>query len=313
MTKKEHTTVMLYEAVDGLNINPDGIYLDGTFGRGGHSRLILSKLSEKGRLFAIDRDPRAIEDAKTIDDPRFQIIYGKFSDALSLLQDYGVVGKIDGILLDLGVSSPQLDEATRGFSFMRDGPLDMRMDTEKGITAAEWLNTAPEEEIARVLWEYGEEKMSRKIARIIVNDRKETPYVTTMQLSNMLARVVGSKEKGKNPATRTFQAIRIHINGELDEIKKILEDSDEILADNGRLSIISFHSLEDRIVKNFMRLAEKGPSVPRGLPITEESLQKDRKFTIISKPIKPSDDEIENNPRSRSAVLRIAQRVARWQ
>lgn len=308
MTELKHVTVLLNEAVDGLSIDPNGIYLDCTFGRGGHSRLILSKLSDKGRLFAIDRDPLAIEEAKKISDPRFTIMYGCFSEARQLLEPYGVLGKVNGMLLDLGVSSPQLDDPTRGFSFMHDGPLDMRMDPSVGISAQDWINSASEKEIAQVLWDYGEEKCSRKIARIIVNDRTQVPYTSTKQLADMIARVVNSKEKGKHPATRSFQAIRIHVNQELSEVSNALENSKDILAPNGRLCVISFHSLEDRLVKRFINKSEKGMQVPRGLPIKEEDLLKSKTYVSIGGAIKPSDSEIENNPRSRSAVLRIAQR-----
>lgn len=308
MDNYKHVTVLLHEAVEGLAIDPNGIYVDGTFGRGGHSRLILSKLGPNGKLFAIDRDPRAIAEAQTITDERFTIVHGCFSDAAKLLEPFGVVGKINGLLLDLGVSSPQLDDPSRGFSFMNDGPLDMRMDPTAGESAAQWLMHAEAEDIARVLHDYGEERFARKIAAIIVADRATKPYTTTKQLADMISRVVPIKEKHKHPATRSFQAIRIHVNGELDEVAKTLEASKDLLANHGRLSIISFHSLEDRLVKNFMRRSERGITPPRGLPIREEEILKTRTFVTIGKPIDPSEEEVLANPRSRSAVLRIAER-----
>ena len=304
-----HRTVLLQEAVDGLNINPHGIYLDGTFGRGGHSRLILSKLASDGQLYAIDRDPRAIEEAQTITDPRFTILRGCFGEAPSLLAPYVARGQLSGLLLDLGVSSPQLDDPERGFSFMRDGPLDMRMDPEHGESAAEWLAHAEFDEIVRVLHDYGEERFARKIAAAICHDRETEPYTSTLALAEMIKRVVPVKEKNKHPATRTFQAIRIHINGELDEVASILESSESLLAPRGRLSVISFHSLEDRLVKNFIRRKERGVQPPRGLPIPEAEILKSRTFKAIGKAIEPSAKEIEVNPRSRSAVLRVAERV----
>lgn len=308
MDNYKHITVLLHEAVEGLLIDPNGIYVDGTFGRGGHSRLILSKLGPNGRLFAIDRDPRAIAEAQNIKDDRFTIVHGRFSEAEDLLKPFGIIGKINGFLLDLGVSSPQLDDPNRGFSFMNDGPLDMRMDPSTGESAAQWLQHAEAEEIARVLHDYGEERFARKIASIIVADREKTPFTSTKQLADMISRVVPIKEKHKHPATRTFQAIRIHINGELNEIADTLELSTNILANHGRLCVISFHSLEDRLVKNFMRRSERGIVPPRGLPIKEEEILKTRTFKNIGKAIEPSAEEISANPRSRSAVLRIAER-----
>jgi 16S rRNA (cytosine1402-N4)-methyltransferase len=305
-----HITVLLHEAVEGLAINPSGIYLDGTFGRGGHSRLILSKLGPEGKLFAIDRDPRAIESAKEIQDSRFCILHGNFSQAKELLEPYGVIGRISGILLDLGVSSPQLDEPTRGFSFMHDGPLDMRMNPNVGESAAQWLQHADVNDIAYVLKEYGEEKFAKKIANIIVNDRVIKPFTTTKQLADMISRVVPRTDSNKHPATRSFQAIRIYINRELEEIKQTLVLSKDLLQDKGRLAVISFHSLEDRIVKNFIRDSSRGDVVPRGLPVQEKELLKSRTFKAVSKPIKPSDEEIAKNPRSRSAILRIAERFS---
>ena len=304
-----HVTVMLNEAVDALAIRPDGIYLDGTFGRGGHSRLILSRLGPNGRLLAIDRDPLAIAEAQTINDPRFEIIPGPFSGMAGYLAERDLLGKVDGILLDLGVSSPQLDDAERGFSFQKDGPLDMRMDPTHGQSAAEWLAHAEADDIAWVLKEFGEERFARKIARAIVHDRDTTPFTRTRQLGELIARLIPNKEKNKHPATRSFQGIRIYINSELDEVARALQGALEILAPQGRLAVISFHSLEDRLVKQFIRRQEKGPEVPHGLPLTEAQLAVDRTLRSIGKAQKPSDGEIEANPRSRSAVLRVAERL----
>ncbi|MGX2949437.1 16S rRNA (cytosine(1402)-N(4))-methyltransferase RsmH [Ursidibacter sp. B-7004-1] len=306
----KHITVLLNEAVEGLAIDPNGIYIDGTFGRGGHSRLILSQLSETGRLIAIDRDPRAIAEAGTIKDPRFQIIHSAFSAIPEICQQLELVGKISGILLDLGVSSPQLDEAERGFSFMRDGPLDMRMDTTKGLSAMEWLAQVSVEDLAWVLKEFGEERFAKKIAQAVVSYNKSTPekISRTLELANIVASAVPFKDKHKHPATRTFQAIRIFINSELDELEKALNSAISVLAPQGRLSIISFHSLEDRMVKQFMRKHSKGEAVPKGLPILESELNKNIALKTIGKAIMPTDAEIEANPRSRSAVLRIAEK-----
>lgn len=307
--QQAHITVLLHEAVNGLNIRPDGIYVDGTFGRGGHSRHILSQLGPNGRLLAIDRDPQAIAEAASIDDPRFQILHGPFSRLADMMEEQGLTGKVDGVLLDLGVSSPQLDEAERGFSFQKDGPLDMRMDTSCGQSAADWLAEADEDEIAWVLKNYGEEKFARKIARAIVFDRATEPYTRTRALAQMIARVSPSKDKHKHAATRSFQAIRIHVNGELDEIEQALNGSLDVLATGGRLSVISFHSLEDRIVKRFIRKQEKGPEVPPGLPLTEAQLSGGRFLKSIGKAQKPSAAEVEANPRARSSVLRVAERL----
>ncbi|GAB3214685.1 16S rRNA (cytosine(1402)-N(4))-methyltransferase RsmH [Pseudaeromonas pectinilytica] len=304
-----HVTVMLHEAVDALAIKPDGIYVDGTFGRGGHSRLILSKLGPNGRLLAIDRDPLAIAEAQRIDDPRFEMIPGAFSGLVGYLAERDLVGKIDGLLLDLGVSSPQLDDAERGFSFQKDGPLDMRMDPTSGISAADWLAKAEADDIAWVLKEFGEERFAKKIGRAIVHDRVEKPFTRTRQLAELIARLIPNKEKNKHPATRSFQAIRIYINSELEEVERAMEGALTVLAPAGRLAIISFHSLEDRLVKQFIRKQEKGPEIPRGLPLTEAQLAVGRTMKSIGKAMKPSDAEIDGNPRSRSAVLRVAERL----
>lgn len=310
MENYKHTTVLLDEAVNGLNIRPDGIYIDGTFGRGGHSRLILSQLGEEGRLLAIDRDPQAIAVAKTIDDPRFSIIHGPFSALGEYVAERDLIGKIDGILLDLGVSSPQLDDAERGFSFMRDGPLDMRMDPTRGQSAAEWLQTAEEADIAWVLKTYGEERFAKRIARAIVERNREQPMTRTKELAEVVAAATPVKDKFKHPATRTFQAVRIWVNSELEEIEQALKSSLNVLAPGGRLSIISFHSLEDRIVKRFMRENSRGPQVPAGLPMTEEQLKKlgGRQLRALGK-LMPGEEEVAENPRARSSVLRIAERT----
>lgn len=305
----EHITVLLHEAVDGLAIRPDGIYVDGTFGRGGHSRLILDHLGPNGRLYAIDRDPRAVATARSWQDPRFEIIPGPFSSLYQYMAERQLLGKVDGLLLDLGVSSPQLDEAERGFSFMQDGPLDMRMDPEHGESAAEWLAHAEADEISYVLHTYGEERFAKKIARAIVQDRETTPFTRTRQLAELIARLVPSKEKHKHPATRSFQAIRIQINRELQEIEQTLAASLDVLAPGGRLAVISFHSLEDRLIKQFIRRQEKGEPIPRGLPLTEDQIRKTQTFSSVGKAIKPSDAEIAANARSRSSVLRVAERL----
>ncbi|AWB68748.1 16S rRNA (cytosine(1402)-N(4))-methyltransferase [Saccharobesus litoralis] len=306
-----HISVLLQEAVDGLAIKPDGVYVDGTFGRGGHSRQVLKQLGDNGRLIAFDQDPTAIAFAgEHFADPRFQIVHSNFADMPSKLADMGLLGKVDGILLDLGVSSPQLDDAERGFSFLRDGPLDMRMDTSQGQSAAEWLRTAERDDIAYVLKEYGEERFARKIAAAIVYDRDDKPFKRTLDLAGLIERIIKKREPGKHPATRSFQAIRIQVNGELDAIKQALANSIDILAPGGRLSVISFHSLEDRIVKRFMAEQSKAKAVPRGLPVTDDELSKHIKFKTIGKAIKPSAQEIELNTRARSSVLRIAERLS---
>lgn len=311
----KHTTVLLNEAVEGLALKEKGIYIDGTFGRGGHSRLILSQLAETGRLIAIDRDPRAIEAAQQIHDPRFQIIHSSFSAIPEICQQLNLIGKVDGILLDLGVSSPQLDDAERGFSFMKDGPLDMRMDTSKGLSAAQWLQQVSEQDLAWVLKTFGEERFAKRIAQAIVNynrsalQQNQPPLTRTLQLAELIAQSVPFKDKHKHPATRSFQAIRIYINSEIDELESILSSALDVLAPAGRLSIISFHSLEDRMVKHFMRKQSKGETIPKGLPLREDQIQRNQTLKTIGKAILPSEDEISLNPRSRSAVLRIAERL----
>jgi 16S rRNA (cytosine1402-N4)-methyltransferase len=306
-----HISVLLEESIHALVTDPDGIYIDATFGRGGHTRALLNKLSPKGRVIALDQDPQAIASAQALaDDERFSIIHTPFCDLARIIEQQQLAHQVTGILFDLGVSSPQLDDAERGFSFMRDGPLDMRMDSSRGETAADWLSYAEEDDITYVLKTYGEERFARKIARAIVHDRKQKPFTRTRQLAELIGRLVPSKEKHKHPATRSFQAIRIHVNRELEQIEDALEASLTALKEDGRLVVISFHSLEDRIVKRFMRTHSQPKQVPPGLPITEAELNKDRRLALESKAIKPSAAELELNPRARSSVLRIARRLA---
>ena len=314
----EHITVLLHETVNGLalmNGRENGIYIDGTFGRGGHSRLILSQLGEQGRLIGIDRDPRAIAEAQTIQDPRFHIEHNSFSHIPEICEKLGLTGKIDGILLDLGVSSPQLDDAERGFSFMKDGPLDMRMDTTKGQSAAEWLAQVSIDDLAWVLKTFGEERFAKRIATAIVNynksavEKNEEIINRTLQLAEIIANAVPFKDKHKHPATRSFQAIRIFINAELEELESVLNSALSVLAPQGRLSIISFHSLEDRMVKHFMRKQSKGEDVPKGLPLREDQIKRNCTLKTIGKAIQASEAEVAANPRSRSAVLRIAEKL----
>lgn len=312
----EHSTVLLHETVEGLALKENGIYIDGTFGRGGHSRLILSKLADNGKLIAIDRDPKAVAEAKKIQDPRFHIEHNTFSEILPICEKLELVGKIDGILLDLGVSSPQLDDAARGFSFMKDGPLDMRMDNSQGLSAAEWLKQVSEQDLAWVLKTFGEERFAKKIAKAIVDYNKSAVQnggeclTRTLQLAELIAQTVPFKDKHKHPATRSFQAIRIFINAELDELEKVLASALAVLAPGGRLSIISFHSLEDRMVKHFMRKQSQGEAIPKGLPLREDQIQRNQRLKVIGKAMMPSEDEIAQNPRARSAVLRIAERLS---
>jgi 16S rRNA (cytosine1402-N4)-methyltransferase len=307
-----HISVLLDEAVDGLAIVEDGCYIDCTFGRGGHSSLILSKLSNKGRLIAIDRDPSAIAAAEKFkDDPRFLIEHQGFAHLEEIVEKHGLTEKVQGVLLDLGVSSPQLDEAERGFSFMKDGPLDMRMDTSRGQTAAQWLAYADVEDICWVLRTFGEENHAWRIANAIVDAREETPFTRTGELAKLIKTTAPQREIKKHPATRSFQAIRMYINSELEQIEKVLSASLNVLAENGRLVVISFHSLEDRMVKQFMKKNSQGKKVPRGLPISEDELNKGIKMRLVGRKLKPSKTEVEENVRSRSSVLRIAERLTR--
>ncbi|MEW6678136.1 MAG: 16S rRNA (cytosine(1402)-N(4))-methyltransferase RsmH [Pseudomonadota bacterium] len=302
-----HVTVLLEEAVAALNIRPDGVYVDATFGRGGHSRAILARLGPAGRLLALDRDPAAVAAGALLTDERFRLIHAAFSALGQAVQEQGL-NQVDGVLFDLGVSSPQLDEAARGFSFRFDAPLDMRMDTTRGMTAAEWLNQASEEEIAKVVRDYGEERFARQVARAVVKTRAETPLATTRQLATLVAGAVRTRERGQDPATRTFQAVRIFVNRELEEIEQTLPQAVSLLKPGGRLAVISFHSLEDRLVKHFMRAESAGEQLPPEIPVTADALRAGR-LRLVGKAIRPGDDECRANPRARSATLRVAERT----
>ena len=302
-----HATVLLQEAVDALQVRPDGIYVDGTFGRGGHSRRILQKLGAAGRLIALDKDPAAVAAAQDIADARFSIAHSGFGRLADVLKSVGVT-KADGVLLDLGVSSPQLDDAQRGFSFRFDAPLDMRMDTSRGQTAAEWLATVDESVLWEVIRDYGEERFAKQIARAIVAARKEQPVDSTGRLGEIVAGAVRTREPGQNPATRTFQAIRIHLNRELDELADVLPQCVDCLKAGGRLVVISFHSLEDRMVKHFMRDTARGDTLPRGLPVRAADIPQGR-LRLIGRAIRATQEEVEMNPRARSAVMRVAERT----
>ncbi len=293
----------------GLNLRPDGVYVDATYGRGGHTAEILGRLGPRGRVFGLDRDPRAIEAARTrfVDDERFAVVQGRFSMLKQYIDKWGLTGRINGILFDLGVSSPQLEDPERGFGFQQHGPLDMRMEPQTGISAARWINRAREQEIASVLFEYGEERFSRRIARAIVRERKQRPIDTPAQLASIVSKAVPTREAKLHPATRTFLAIRVFINQELDELRTVLPQAVRALAPGGRLVVISFHSLEDRIVKRFMREQVRGSELPPELPLPEKPFES--RLRIIGKPIRPSASEVKRNPRARSAVLRIAERT----
>ena len=307
----EHLPVMYAEALQQLAIKKDGIYLDCTFGRGGHSQGILNLLGPAGQLLAFDRDSDAINSdyaQAMLADERFKLKHSCFSQLENIVESAGLAGKIDGILLDLGVSSPQLDNPERGFSFLRDGPLDMRMDGSTGVSAEQWLASVDEKDLVKVLFEYGEEKFARRIARAIVEQRVQAPITTTRQLALLIEDAVSVREKHKHPATRTFQAIRIEINGELDELKVVLEQSARVLMPEGRLVVISFHSLEDRIVKRFIRNESGAKYNPGKLPIKEVDIAKGI-LKKVSKALKADAQEIRQNPRARSAVMRVAERV----
>jgi 16S rRNA (cytosine1402-N4)-methyltransferase len=303
-----HIPVLLNEAVDSLNIKPGGTYVDGTFGRGGHAKEILKRLNEEGLLVAIDKDPRAVLEGKKIESKNFKIFHGTFKDVKTILSAIGI-SHVDGILLDLGVSSPQIDNPLRGFSFSNDGPLDMRMDTKKGQTAEEWLNSAPQSEIVRVLKVYGEERFAPRVAQFIIETRVTERLTTTNQLRRVVERAIPRKfhiNTGRNPATKTFQAIRIHLNRELDDLEDFLGQASSVLLSGARLVIISFHSLEDRIVKHFIARESK-PNVPDRVPIREVDLPK-TPLRAMGKAVRPTDNEVDRNPRSRSAILRVAER-----
>jgi 16S rRNA (cytosine1402-N4)-methyltransferase len=305
----QHRTVLLDEAVDALDLvgaRASGTYIDGTFGRGGHSRLILSRLGDNGRLIAFDKDPQAIATAEQVSDPRFTIVHDSFATMKHALAARGV-HQVDGILLDLGISSPQVDDAARGFSFRQDGPLDMRMDTTRGIPAAEWLATVPEQQLEKVIRDYGEERFAFQIAKAIVARRAIEPISGTRQLAAIVANAVKTREKGKDPATRTFQAIRIFINQELEDLEAGLSAAFDMLAPGARLAVISFHSLEDRMVKQFLASKAKVEQPDRRLPIRAVDLPQPL-MKLVAK-IKPSGPEVDANPRARSAVLRVAERL----
>ena len=305
-----HITVLLNEAVEFLITDKSGFYVDGTFGRGGHSGSILHGLSDKGCLLSIDKDPEAIAVGDRLfgDDPRFELAKCSFAEMKTLVEKKNKLGEVTGILLDLGVSSPQLDQAERGFSFSHDGPLDMRMDDSAGMTASQWVNTAAESEIVRVLKDYGEERFARRMARAILKERELEPIITTLRLAKIIAEAHPAWERGKHPATKAFQAIRIHINDELKDLERVLDDTLDILAVGGRLAIISFHSLEDRRVKRFIQRHVKGDELPAGLPVTEDKLNK--RLKSIGKMIKAGKAELDMNPRARSAVMRVAEKIA---
>jgi 16S rRNA (cytosine1402-N4)-methyltransferase len=306
----EHTPVLLDEVLAGLEVRPDGRYCDATFGRGGHTAAILAALGPAGRVYAIDRDPEAMAAgrARFEAEPRLTLIRGSFGRLEELVRAAGLEGELQGVLLDLGVSSPQLDEARRGFSFMQDGPLDMRMDNESGQSAAQWLAKAGEREIADVLHTLGEERFARRIARRIVAVRVDEPIVRTAQLAAIVAGAVPTREPGKHPATRTFQAIRIHVNGELDVLGQVLPQAVRLLAPGGRLCVISFHSLEDRAVKRFIQRESQGDPVYAGLPVIPPEAR--ARLRRVGSKIVASDAEVARNPRARSAVLRVAERLA---
>ncbi len=304
-----HLPVMMEEVIAALDVRKDGRYMDCTFGRGGHSRAVLERLGPQGRLVALDQDPGAIRSSEARElssDPRFKLVQANFRGLATVARDLGVAGKVDGILMDLGVSSPQLDDPKRGFAFLHEGPLDMRMNPDEGSSVAEWLAVAKESEIADVIWRYGEERFSRRIARSIVEARASGPLRTTRQLAELIERCVPRRERHKHPATRTFQALRIHVNQELESLERALEEAVETLSPGGRLVVIAFHSLEDRIVKRFIRREARGEPLPKGLPVVngEGSLR------LVAKGKKrPSSLEVARNSRARSAVLRVAERL----
>lgn len=305
----QHVTVLLNEAVDALAVRESGIYVDGTFGRGGHSRLILSRLGKRGRLVVFDKDPQAVQVANHLaeQDGRVQVVHGGFLELEACLKGLGIE-KIDGALFDLGISSPQIDDAVRGFSFRYDAPLDMRMDTTRGMSAAEWLAEAEEQQLYEVIKNYGEERFSRQIARAIVSQRDSAPIDTTGKLAKLVAQTVRTRERGQDPATRTFQAVRIFINRELEEISAVLPQAVRCLNEGGRLAVIAFHSLEDRIVKQFVKKHSSHVPVPKWAAVREADLPQPP-LKALGKAVKPSAEEVQANPRARSAVLRVAERT----
>lgn len=305
-----HVTVLLEEAVDSLGVKPSGVYIDGTFGFGGHSRLILEKLDESGRLIAFDKDMSAVTTGQTIKNKNFHIAHSRFSRIKQELEKLGV-SQADGILLDLGVSSLQLEDTSRGFSFRLDGPLDMRMDTSQGQTATEWIASVSEKHLGEIIKDYGEERFAKQIAREVVAARSKQPITTTLQLAEIVAKVVHPNKKNHNPATRTFQAIRIYLNQELEELSLILPECMGLLKEGGRLVVISFHSLEDRVVKRFIREAACPDKLPSKLPVRDEEVRRliRPKLRLVGKAIRPKESELAVNPRARSAVMRVAERV----
>ena len=305
-----HRPVLLDEVLEALKLVPDGVYVDATFGRGGHAGAILSRLGSEGRLMAMDKDPDAIHRATEVfgEDIRFTMQQGSFAMLKTFIENQGLLGKVNGILLDLGVSSPQLDNPQRGFSFKHSGPFDMRINPDEGITAAMWLQTAKQDEIAKVLREYGEERYANRIARAIVENRATTPIETTGQLATIVAKANPAWEKGKDPATRSFQALRIFINRELEDLQTCLGQVLDVLAVGGRLVVISFHSLEDRIVKRFIRQYSRGDEFPAGVPV--KAADQRPRLRRIGKAISPDEDEVSENPRARSAIMRVAEKIA---
>jgi 16S rRNA (cytosine1402-N4)-methyltransferase len=306
-----HEPVMMAEVMQHLNFVPDGVYVDGTYGRGGHSQSILQSLGANGQLIVMDKDPQAIESAslKLGQDARVTILHEDFSNLADILAEMNLLQSVDGVLLDLGVSSPQLDDASRGFSFQKNGPLDMRMNPQQGESAARWLGRAEEEEISKVLWELGEERFARRIARKIVETRRTQNIDDTKTLSDLISGCVPQPKNRKHPATRSFQAIRIHINQELAYLGRLLDSIFNVLKVGGRLLVISFHSLEDRMVKRFLRLHSSKPKIPRGLPVAEKDLVSGIRLRLIGKAMRAGVEELTGNPRARSAILRVAERV----
>lgn len=309
-TFNEHQSVLLAEVIENLAIKPDGVYLDATFGRGGHATAVLDQLGSNGRLFAMDKDPEAVAYARQhfLSDTRFSIHHGSFTELAHSLKEAGCYGKVDAIFFDLGVSSPQLDDPDRGFSFMRAGKLDMRMDTSRGINAAEWIAKVSEADLAVVLKEYGEERFARRIAKAIVASRIIAPITTTFELAEIVAKAHPAWQKGKHPATRSFQAIRIAVNRELEDLEAGLQQAFDALRIGGRLLVISFHSLEDRLVKQFMQKLEQADHYPAGFPIKQIDIH--TRFKRLGRAIKPSENEIATNPRARSAILRIGEKLS---
>jgi 16S rRNA (cytosine1402-N4)-methyltransferase len=300
-----HVPVLLEETVAALHIREGETYVDGTFGRGGHSQAILARVGVRGRLLAFDQDPAAISH-RTLEDPRLELIHARFSTMQEALAARAI-REVAGVLLDIGMSSPQLEDPARGFSFMRDGPLDMRMDTTRGETAAAWLNRADEKDIREVISEHGEERFAKQVAAAIVAARRVEPFRTTRQLAEVVGRAVRTREPGQHPATRTFQALRIHVNQELEELEVTLPQAADLLSTGGRLAVVSFHSLEDRIVKNFIRDRSIADRLPRGVPVRAADLPTPQ-LSAVGKAIRPTEAEVRRNPRARSAVLRVAEK-----